>query len=126
MRSEASDPLDGVSRETLARLEAYAALVAKWNPKINLVSRKSLEDLWSRHILDSAQVFALAGPAPRGRWADLGSGGGFPGAVVAILAAGIGADLRVTLVESDQRKAAFLRTVSRETAVPFEVLSDRI
>ena len=126
MRSEASDPLAGVSRETLARLEAYAALVAKWNPKINLVSRKSLEDLWSRHILDSAQVFALAGPAPRGRWADLGSGGGFPGAVVAILAAGIGADLRVTLVESDQRKAAFLRTVSRETAVPFEVLSERI
>ena len=126
MRSEAIDPLSGVSRETLERLEIYAALVAKWNPKINLVSRKSLEDLWSRHFVDSAQVYGLAGPNPRGLWADLGSGGGFPGAVIAILAAGAGADLRVTLVESDQRKAAFLRTVSRETSVPFGVLADRI
>jgi len=126
MRSEAIDPLSGVSRETLERLEIYAALVAKWNPKINLVSRKSLEDLWSRHFVDSAQVFGLAGPNPHGLWADLGSGGGFPGAVIAILAAGAGAGLRVTLIESDQRKAAFLRTVSRETAVPFEVRAERI
>ena len=126
MRSDLPDPLGGVSRETSARLEAYAALVGKWNPKINLVSRRSLGEIWTRHIVDSAQVFGLAGPAPRGLWADLGSGGGFPGAVVAILAAEAAPDLRVTLVESDQRKAAFLRSVSRETGVRFEVLSERI
>lgn len=126
MPSETAGPLADVSRETLARLETYAALVRKWNPRINLVSRRSLDDLWERHFLDSAQIFALTGPEPVGRWVDLGSGGGFPGAVVAILGAEAAPELRVTLVESDQRKAAFLRTVSRETGVAFEVLAERI
>ena len=113
-----------VSRETLARLETYAALLQKWNPRINLVSRNSLADLWTRHIVDSVQVFRV-GPETD-HWVDLGSGGGFPGLVVAILAAEEMPACRVTLIESDQRKSAFLRTVARETGVSCTVLSERI
>lgn len=113
-----------VSRETLERLETYAALLTKWNPKINLVARSTLDDLWNRHFLDSAQILEIA---PAGAtWADLGTGGGFPGLVVAILAAESRPALRVTCVESDLRKATFLRTVLRETGVAGEVISKRI
>ncbi len=114
-----------VSRETYERLEYYAALLAKWNPKINLVSRSTLEDLWDRHIVDSAQIFALAKPDAK-IWVDMGSGGGFPGLVVAILAKELRPEMSVTLIESDQRKCAFLRTVSRETNCDVTVLSARI
>ena len=114
-----------VSRETEARLDGFAALVAKWNPAINLVSRKSLPEIWARHILDSAQVFDLAPEGAR-HWADLGAGGGFPGIVVAILAAERAPGLRVTLVESDQRKAAFLREAIRATGVNASVCAERI
>lgn len=114
-----------VSRETFARLEAYAALLEKWNPKINLVSRESLGDLWVRHIQDSAQLYALA-PNPCKIWADLGSGGGFPGLVIAIMALEHGTPAEVILVESDQRKATFLRTVIRELSLPARVICDRI
>ncbi|WP_102223927.1 16S rRNA (guanine(527)-N(7))-methyltransferase RsmG [Acidimangrovimonas sediminis] len=114
-----------VSRETLGRLTTYAALLEKWNPAINLVARSTLGDLWSRHFLDSTQVFDLR-PAETGRWVDLGSGGGFPGLVLAILAADEAPDLRVILVESDQRKATFLRTAARETGVTVEVHASRI
>lgn len=114
-----------VSRETRDRLEVFAALLTKWTKVINLVSTKSLEDLWQRHILDSAQVFEVAGVSD-GHWADLGTGGGLPGAVVAILATEFAPGLRITCVESDQRKAAFLRTVSRETSSPMVVLDQRI
>lgn len=113
-----------VSRETMARLESYAALLRKWNSRINLVSPRTLDDLWTRHFLDSAQLLRLAGPGTR--WADLGSGGGFPGAVVAILAADLRPELKIILVEADQRKATFLRTVLRETGVSGDVLSARI
>ena len=75
-----------VSRETMARLETYAALLKKWNPAINLVAKSTLDDLWERHFEDSAQVFDLC-PDGASAWVDLGSGGGFPGMVVAILAA---------------------------------------
>lgn len=109
-----------VSRETLAQLEVFADLLEEWNPRINLVSRSTLADLWTRHFLDSAQLLKFGKSS--GTWADLGSGGGFPGAVVAILSEG---RLDVTLVESDQRKAAFLRAVSRNT-VRFEVVAQRI
>jgi 16S rRNA (guanine527-N7)-methyltransferase len=78
--------LEDVSRETLARLERYAATLLKWNPRINLVAPATLDTLWTRHILDSAQIFKLADDGVN-HWADLGSGGGFPGLVVAILAA---------------------------------------
>lgn len=113
-----------VSRETLARLEHYAALLAKWNRAINLVGPDSLPDLWRRHILDSAQLADYLPPAPAGRprrIADLGSGAGFPGLVLAILGCG-----ELHLVESDQRKAQFLRTVSRETGAGATVHSRRI
>lgn len=114
-----------VSRETLERLELYAELLRKWNPKINLVSKNTLDDLWTRHIIDSAQIFALGDPKAKS-WVDLGSGGGFPGMVVAILAAELAPQMTVTLVESDQRKCAFLRTVSRETGVKTTILAKRI
>lgn len=114
-----------VSRETLARLDAYADLLAKWNPHINLVSRRSLGEIWSRHILDSAQVFTWCPQGAR-LWLDLGSGGGLPGAIVAIIAYEKAPDLRVICVESDQRKATFLRTVFRETGVKAEVIAKRI
>ena len=114
-----------VSRETMERLEHYAALLRKWNAAINLVSKSTLEELWTRHFLDSAQIFDYCPDSGR-HWADLGSGGGFPGLVIAILAAESNHDLRVTLVESDIRKATFLRTVARETGVSVQVLSDRI
>ncbi|MFT6911426.1 MAG: 16S rRNA (guanine527-N7)-methyltransferase [Paracoccaceae bacterium] len=114
-----------VSRETQEKLEIYATLLQKWSPKINLVASGSLPNLWERHFLDSAQVFKRANVA-EGTWFDLGSGGGFPGLVCAILAKESGSRLQFTLVESDQRKAAFLRTVSREIDVKVEVLALRI
>ncbi|WP_371224809.1 16S rRNA (guanine(527)-N(7))-methyltransferase RsmG [Roseovarius sp. 2305UL8-3] len=114
-----------VSRETMSRLRIYADLLTKWNPRINLVAKSTLPDLWARHILDSAQIFDLA-PHPVAHWADLGSGGGFPGLVIAIMADQKASPLRVTLVESDARKSAFLRTVIRETGAPARVISERI
>lgn len=113
-----------VSRETIARLERFAALLHKWNPRINLVSRNSLNALWSRHIDDSLQVFGCV--QPRGHWVDLGSGGGFPGIIVAILALDECPDLKVTLIESDQRKATFLRAAARETGAACTVIAERI
>ena len=115
----------GVSRETFERLQTYAALLEKWNPRINLVAKSTLPGLWARHFRDSLQVFRLLSH-PAAHWADLGSGGGFPGLVVAIAAAEAGNPARVTLVESDQRKATFLRTVLRETGVQATVIADRI
>ena len=113
-----------VSRETLNRLKLFADLLVKWNRRINLVSRNSQTDLWERHIADSIHVFRAA-PAAR-YWVDLGSGGGFPGMIVAILAAEVSLDTKVTMIESDQRKAAFLRAAARETGVTCNVISDRI
>lgn len=112
-----------VSRETLERLYSYAQLLEKWTKKINLVAPSTLNQVWSRHFLDSAQLLKLA-PQPQ-RWVDLGSGGGFPGAVIAILLADQ-AGTEVTLVESDQRKASFLRSVNRELGLTFKVLAKRI
>ncbi|MGB0659454.1 MAG: 16S rRNA (guanine(527)-N(7))-methyltransferase RsmG [Mangrovicoccus sp.] len=117
--------IEDVSRETAERLEIYAALVAKWNPKINLVSKLDLPHVKERHILDSWQVTDLV-PANLASWADFGSGGGFPGLVIAIWAAETQPQMEITLVESDQRKATFLRTVSRETNLRVKVLDARI
>jgi 16S rRNA (guanine527-N7)-methyltransferase len=98
-----------VSRETISALEAYAALLRKWQKAINLVSGATLDDLWRRHFLDSAQLLPLL-PEGDGPLTDLGSGAGFPGLVLALLTG------RPThLVESDQRKAAFLGEVARAT-----------
>ncbi len=100
-----------VSREAEELLKAYAGLIRKWNPAINLVAPGTLTDLERRHIQDSAQLYELARPQ-EGSWIDLGSGGGLPGIVVAILARDL--PLTVTLVESDRRKSAFLQTCRRE------------
>jgi 16S rRNA (guanine527-N7)-methyltransferase len=113
-----------VSRETLGRLELYESLLRKWNPAINLVSKTTLSDAWSRHFVDSGQLLALA-PVDAASWVDLGSGGGFPGLVIAILAEELRPDLSVTLVESDQRKAAFLAEVARQTGVAVAVKAER-
>lgn len=105
---EPRDRLAGrVSRETLDRLDAYAALLLKWNRRINLIARSTAEDLWRRHILDSAQ-FANHAPPNLKRWADIGSGAGLPGLIVAICLKETHPEARVTLVEKNERKAAFL------------------
>jgi 16S rRNA (guanine527-N7)-methyltransferase len=96
-----------VSRETLARLEAYAALLTQWSVRINLVGRDTIGDLWRRHMLDSAQLRPLV-PDRAQSLIDLGSGAGFPGLVLAILGMP-----GVELVEADSRKAAFLREAAR-------------
>jgi 16S rRNA (guanine(527)-N(7))-methyltransferase RsmG len=178
-----------VSRETVARLETYAALLKRWQKTINLVAPSTLDDIWHRHFADSAQLFRMASPPPtspspahreamlridgeragvRGAIArlpieapssgpilgrlragrppspqgekgnlagiertapvhflDVGSGAGFPGLVLAIMAAETG-HVRHTLIESDTRKAAFLREVARETGVVVEIVADRI
>lgn len=114
-----------VSRETILRLQQFVELLRKWNPAINLVSSSTLSDAWSRHILDSAQLFGLGARSAR-LWVDLGSGGGFPGLVIACLAAELAPDLKVVLVESDQRKATFLRQANRVLGLSAEVLVDRI
>lgn len=114
-----------VSRETLEKLKTYQDLLVKWSPKINLVAPKTLETAWNRHFVDSAQVFEFRS-ADKGHWVDLGSGAGFPGLVCAVLAAEHGFDLRFTLVESDARKCAFLRTVIRELNLSAKVKTQRI
>lgn len=114
-----------VSRETLGKIEELEALVRRWNPAINLVSKTSLDDLRERHVIDSAQLFSACPPTAR-QWADLGSGGGFPGLIVAIIARELQPDLEVTLVESDARKATFLRQAGRSLGVRFAVFNERI
>ncbi len=114
-----------VSRETFGKLRELEALVRRWTPAINLVSKATLADLWRRHIVDSAQVFSLCPPKAQS-WVDLGAGGGFPGLVVAVLAQELKPGLRVTLVESDLRKATFLRQASQSLGVPVTVRTERI
>lgn len=109
----------------LRRLDRHVALLRKWNGAINLVAPATMEVAWDRHVFDSAQIFTLRGDGCR-HWVDLGSGAGFPGMVIALIARDLEPDLRVTLVEADRRKAEFLRTVSRETEVPVTVIDSRI
>ena len=113
-----------VSRETIERLERFEELIRKWTAKINLISRPSIPDIWDRHIVDSVQIYRHA-PSFH-RWVDLGSGGGLPGIVVAVIAKEKNPDGEVILVESDQRKATFLRAAIRELGLNAEVISQRI
>jgi 16S rRNA (guanine527-N7)-methyltransferase len=99
----------GVSSETLDRLKAYADLLVKWQKKINLVGNNTIQDLWRRHMLDSAQLYPLL-PGPPFSIMDFGSGAGFPGLVLAIMGGPT-----VTMVESDGRKCAFMAEVMRVT-----------
>jgi 16S rRNA (guanine527-N7)-methyltransferase len=114
----------GVSRETLEKLNIYERLLKQWQGTINLVAPSTLDDIWHRHFADSAQLWPLA-KGKSGLWLDLGSGAGFPGLILAILAANAG-ESRHTLIESDSRKAAFLRQVARETGTLVDILCTRI
>lgn len=114
-----------VSRETIARLESFSALVLKWTAKINLIGTATKADIWHRHIVDSAQTYRFA-PSHFDTWVDIGSGGGFPGVVVAILAAQHHPAAKFTFIESDQRKAIFLQTAARELSLSVQVIADRI
>jgi 16S rRNA (guanine527-N7)-methyltransferase len=109
-----------VSRETLARLEAYGELLIRWSARINLVGRDTLPDLWRRHLLDSAQLYRFV-PDSAQSLIDLGSGAGLPGLVLAIL--GVPG---IELVEADSRKTAFLREAARITGAPVTIRPCRI
>ena len=114
-----------VSRETFLRLKEYEKLLFKWNAKINLVSKSTLDSFWNRHVLDSAQFLSSVGEKA-GKWVDLGSGGGLPGLVVAILSDEIEPVNKLFLVEADARKVVFLKTVCRELGLKVEVYNNRI
>jgi len=112
-----------VSRETFEKLLQFEQIFLKWGKKVNLVAPSTIATLWKRHVLDSAQLMQLAPSALN--WLDLGSGGGFPGAVIAVLLRDRpGAKIR--LVESNGKKAGFLRTALGELQVPAEVVNARI
>jgi 16S rRNA (guanine527-N7)-methyltransferase len=114
-----------VSRETIDRLSQFEELVLKWTPRINLIAKSTQSDVWHRHIIDSAQLFQYA-PKHVKTWLDIGSGGGFPGIVMAIMSVGTGQGTHFSFVESDQRKATFLRTAVRELQLKVTVHSERI
>ena len=109
-----------VSRETLQRLQIYHDLLLRWNSRVSLVGKSTLVDIWRRHFLDSAQLVHCLPKKPK-VWVDIGSGAGFPGMVLAILNAGT-----VHLVESNQRKCAFLREVARMTQTNVEIHNERV
>lgn len=111
----------GVSRETLARLKAYADILADWNARHNLVAKSTLPDLWRRHFWDSAQLMPLIPPAAR-NLADLGSGAGFPGLVLAAMLP----SLSVTLHEATTKKCAFLRLAAERMGVPVTIQNARL
>jgi 16S rRNA (guanine527-N7)-methyltransferase len=111
-----------VSRETIARLDAFVTLLLKWQQRTNLVAASTLRQLWTRHIADSLQLLPLVPDART--WVDLGSGGGFPGVVVACALAETGG--KIHLVESNAKKSALLREAVRVLAVPALVHGMRI
>lgn len=121
-RSDFAQRFD-VSRETLEMLDVYVRLLEKWNRRINLVAPNSLEGVWQRHFADSAQIARFSGDGEH--WVDIGSGAGFPGLVVAIFKRAH-EEVRFTLVEADQRKAEFLRAVSRELELRATIVADRV
>lgn len=110
-----------LSAETFERFEIYYRLLVKWQKQINLVSPKTIETAWHRHFYDSAQILQYF-PKDARVVADLGSGAGFPGLVLKIL----NPELNMNLVESDERKCLFLRTVSRETGLDVSIHNERI
>lgn len=114
-----------ITAEVERDLIRYHDILKKWNPVINLVSPRTLDTVWDRHFLDSAQVFHAA-KAAGGHWVDMGSGAGFPGLVISILLKYSEAEGRVSLIEADHRKAAFLATVIRELDLPCTVVVQRI
>jgi 16S rRNA (guanine527-N7)-methyltransferase len=114
-----------VSRETMGKLQIYADLLEKWNPSINLVSKTTLQEKWQRHFLDSAQVWPHI-PKEAKSLVDIGSGAGFAGLVLAIIAMEKNPSLSFTLVESDARKCAFMRNTARAVGLSIEIQTKRI
>lgn len=116
---EALSGIADVPRETLDRLRLYVDLLLSWQQRLNLIGRRTEQEVWTRHIADSLQLIRHAPAA--GNWIDLGAGAGLPGLVVAICSA-----RPLVLVESDGRKCAFLREAARVTGAPVEILHMRI
>jgi 16S rRNA (guanine527-N7)-methyltransferase len=115
--------LVAVSRETAARLDRFVALLLDWNTRMNLIAASTVPTLWTRHIADSLQLLAIA---PRARkWADLGSGGGFPGVPIACALADQDS-AQVHLIESNKKKAVFLREAVRVIGAPVVVHAERV
>lgn len=112
-----------VSRETFDRLLSFEHVFKKWAQRINLVAPSTLDDVWERHILDSAQVVRLGGAAKK--WLDIGSGGGFPGLIIGTMISAR-PDASIDLVESNRKKTAFLQAVVGELRLPAKVHSKRI
>ena len=113
------------SKNLQKKLQMFETLLKKWQKAVNLVSNNSLPCFWERHVLDSAQLFPLV-PKTAETLVDLGSGGGFPGLVLALMAQDAGLSLQVHLVESDTRKCAFLQEVARQLSVPVQIHNCRI
>ena len=111
-----------VSRETEARLDKFVTVFLLWQSKLNLVASSTLHELWTRHIADSLQLLPLAVEARV--WVDFGSGGGFPGVPIACALAGQ-PGAKVHLIESNGKKAAFLREAVRVTGVPAVIHEER-
>jgi 16S rRNA (guanine527-N7)-methyltransferase len=124
-RAEAIPLLEtlGVSHETLGGLDRLVEELSVWQTKINLIGPAELDQIWTRHVVDSAQLFGLTQRAER--WLDLGSGGGFPGLVVGILLKNCGKG-QIDLIESNGRKCAFLRQAARVTGARARVRQGRI
>jgi len=123
--------VEHLPRDVRNNLKIYKSLLLKWQKAINLVSRGTLNDVWTRHIEDSLQLL----PFLRGkRVLDIGSGGGFPGMVLAVVSQNveflkqfeISESFNVTCVDSDQRKMTFLSEVARQTSTKVDIISDRI
>lgn len=114
-----------VPRETMHRLDVYIAQLQKWSRAINLIGPIEADELWERHVSDSGQLIRLL-PQNSFHLVDIGSGAGLPGLVLAILLSDRTPDATVTLVESDQRRCAFLRECARQTGTAVQVLADRV
>jgi 16S rRNA (guanine527-N7)-methyltransferase len=112
-----------VSRETFGKLEDFEVLFQKWNAHINLVAPSTLGNIWERHILDSAQLFRMAPSATQ--WVDLGSGGGFPGLVLALLLRDRQGST-IHLIESNRKKASFLQSVTGQFDLPARIVAKRV
>lgn len=106
-------------------LRQFTQLILKWNQHINLISRASEAQIWDRHIIDSVQIWPIS-PERTKIWADIGSGGGLPGIVVAVLGKSLRPDMKVVLIESDRRKAAFLVQASQALSLNCDVRAARI
>lgn len=118
--------LPDVSRETVEALQVYVSEIARWTQAINLVGKATVSDIWQRHVVDCAQLWPHV-EDDRGRiWLDMGSGAGLPGLVLAILSMDSGRRTQITLMESDQRKAAFLNAIKAKLDLSVDIQSVRV